>query len=212
MAEVEHVLWEGVSTMDIRNVSSPSVRDREVKGSGNGVSSQGIGIISADRTEISALGSEWRGRVRVLDEEIRSLQDRLSRAHLRQDGLVDMQNELLEYTGDNFSDVRGRVQTLSRNIRYNGEPVLSEFELRHENEVYDLAARIEIEKNRLSDEKSGLTRELKSAAVARENVVLTGAGTSLGSPEAFLDELRSYARELNRASFLDQSRIRDLLG
>lgn len=195
--------------MDIAKVGATYIKDRDIPTS---PPSTAAPTPNTDRADLSGPAAEWRGKVRLLDEEIRTLQDRLSRAHLRQDALVDLQNELLEYDGTNFPTVRQRVERLVQSVRYNGEPLLADITLLREEDLWSLSARLEVEKNRLAEEKSALSRDLKAASIARENLILSSSGTPATPPEKALAELRSDLAELSRASYLDHSRIRNLLG
>ena len=169
-------------------------------------------IQTEDISEISKeRNPEWHSRVRNFDEQLKLLQDRISRNNFKRDGLVDIQNELLEYTGFNFPEVRDKVQNIIKNTRYNGEQLLIDFELKKEDDLYEMLSFIEIEKNKLKEENSVFLVELKTISVAKQNIIISETGADNIKPESVISFFNSFSEELSRISYLDNNRIKDLL-
>ncbi len=193
-----------IANRPVRNDSSSSVPG----GMGIRTENQTLETLGADA--ISTVQNDWRNKVRNMDLESHSVEDHLTINQMKQDQLVNIQNELLDYPEKDFASISARVNSLVDGAEFQGHKILSEFRIVDSTSIYDYMARIEVEKNSIGDEIKANTQDLKARMISKQNLVAGDALNGKLDPKV-IDEVKEYISSLNKSITLDNSYIKKLL-
>ncbi|GEM_PF-4900400 len=158
---------------------------------------------------ISTVQNDMRAKIHNLDLESHSVENLLTMKQLRQDGLVNIQNELLDYPEKNFTHISSRINTIVEESEFLGKKILTDFKIDENTSIYDYQARIEVEKNTMNDEISAHAQELKARMVSKQNLV--AGDSSLEMDVKLFDDVKEFLGSLSKTMTVDNSYIKELL-
>jgi hypothetical protein len=199
--------------MDISSISSRPVKQE----SSTLIQQENIKNISSlstptlvEKDAISLVHNDFRAKIRNMDLESHSLENLLTMKQLRQDGLVNIQNELLDYPEKDFNFISSRINSIVDSLEFLGEKILTDFRISENTSIYDYQAKIEVEKNAINDQIQAHAQELKARLISKQNLV---AGTSSSDLDMkTVNDVKDFLGALSQNMIVDNSYIKKLLG
>lgn len=203
----------GASPMDISSiVSRPVKQDSSTLIQQDNI--KNITPVSAqslvEKDAISLVQNDMRAKVRNMDLESHSLENLLTMKQLRQDGLVNIQNELLDYPEKDFNLISSRINSIVDSSEFLGDKILTDFRISENTSIYEYQAKIEVEKSTMNEQIQAHAQELKARLVSKQNLV---AGTSSsGLDMKTVSDVKDFLGALSKNMVVDNTYIKDLLG
>jgi len=119
---------------------------------------------------ISSLKNDWKNKIRNMDLDIKELQNTLSKQQTKKELFIDLQTELLSFSGNNKEAIEKKLNHKIEQYSFNNLPLYKKFHFKKNSDVYNLTAQLEIDKNINTEDITKTVHLIKEKSVAKENL------------------------------------------
>jgi len=156
--------------MRIDNTISTQVQKTANSTIKNQLSTEGTKYQTRNENVISSLKNDWKNKIRNIDLDIKELQNTLSKQQIKRELFIELQTELLSFSGDNKEAIEKKLNQKIDQYSFNNLPLYKKLHFEKNSDVYDLTAKLEIDKNKNSEDITKTVHLIKEKSIAKENL------------------------------------------